>query len=139
MNEIARLSLRAVAIACVLFPLAWIPVTARATQTAADAATDTVACRVLEVHTSEQPAVTVAVFHQRDKQDQPRLSALLQKNSGASVMVQIGDGAWQRATVVRLKSCFGRGLLILPPGEPAPKDGETFLLKFASGSGGASR
>jgi hypothetical protein len=54
-------------------------------------------------------------------------------------MVQIGDGSWQRATVVRLKSCFGRGLLILPPGEPALKDGETFLLKFASGSGGASR
>ena len=30
----------------------------------------TVACRVLEAHASEQPAVTVVVFHQRDKQDQ---------------------------------------------------------------------
>jgi len=139
MNEIARLSLRAVAIACLLCPLAWIAVPAGATQTAAADATGSVACRALEVHTSERPAVTVAVFHQRDKQDQPRLSALLQKNSGASVMVQIGDGAWQHAMVVRLKSCFGRGLLILPPGEPAPKDGETFLLKFASGRSSASK
>jgi hypothetical protein len=139
MNETLRSSLRAVAIACLVCLLARIAVPARATQTAADAATGSVACRVLEVHTSERPAVTVAVFHQRDKQDQPRLSALLQKNSGASAMVQIGDGSWQHATVVRLKSCFGRGLLILPPGEPALKDGETFLLKFASGSGGASR
>jgi hypothetical protein len=92
MNKTLRLSLRAIAIACLLCPLAWIALTARATQTAGDAATGTVACRVLETHTSEQLAVTVAVFHQRDKQDQPRLSALLQ-NSGASVMVQMGEGA----------------------------------------------
>ena len=139
MNKTLRLSLRAIAIACSVCLLVRIAVPARANQTAADVTTGTVACRALEVHRSEQPAVTVAVFHQRDKQDQPRLSALLQRNSGASVMVQIGDGAWQHATVVRLKSCFGRGLLILPPGEPAPKDGETFLLKFASGSDGASK
>jgi len=89
-----------------------------------------VACRVLEAHASERPAVTAVIFHQRDKQDGARLGELLTKNSGASVELQIGAGAWQPATVARLKSCFGRGLLLVPREAQAPKDGEAFLLKF---------
>lgn len=92
----------------------------------------TVACRVLEAHASEQPAVTVVVFHQRDKQDQASLSSLLQQHSGERVDVQANGGKWQTATVVRLKSCFGRGLLLLPNGTVQLKDGDEFFLRFST-------
>ena len=87
-------------------------------------------CRVLEAHASEHPAVTVAVFHQRDKQDQTRLASLLRQHSEVSVQFQTADGVWQNATVIRLKSCFGRGLLLMPTGTAQLKDGDEFLLKF---------
>jgi hypothetical protein len=71
------------------------------------------------------------VFHQRDKADQTRLAALLQHLADESVELQTGDGKWANATVVRLKSCFGRGLLLLPADAPPMKDGSTFLLRFS--------
>lgn len=92
------------------------------------------ACRVLEVHSSSAPAVIVVLFHQRDKQDQPRFAALLTQNSGSTVAVQSGNSAWVSATVVRLKSCFGRGLLLLSPGSLAIKDGDAFRVKFSASS-----
>jgi hypothetical protein len=95
-----------------------------------------VQCRVLESHASKQPAAGFVVFHQRDKQDQPRLSTLLQQHSGTVVDLRADGGNWQSATVVRLKSCFGRGLLVLPSGAPMPEDGGTFLLRFPAGDGG---
>lgn len=49
---------------------------------------------------------------------------------GATVEWQAGKAKWQTATVVRLKSCFGRGLLLVPTNSVAPKEGETFLLNF---------
>jgi len=64
------------------------------------------------------------------------LSALLRQHSGVIVEVQISGGGWQSATVVRLKSCFGRGLLVLPPDAPMPKDGDTFFLRFPAGDAG---
>src|SRR5208282_1122039 len=100
---------------------------------AATGQTDTgiVACRVLEAHASTHPAVIAVVFHQRDKADQTRLAALLQHLADESVELQTGDGKWANATVVRLKSCFGRGLLLLPADAPPMKDGSTFLLRFS--------
>jgi len=88
-----------------------------------------VACHVLEAHASAHPAVIAIIFHQRDKQDQARLASLLQHLAGESVELQTGDGKWANATVVRLKSCFGRGLLLLPADAPPMKDGGEFLLK----------
>jgi hypothetical protein len=90
-----------------------------------------IACRALEVHASTQPAVIAVVFHQRDKADQARLASLLQHLAGESVELQTGDGKWASAAVVRLKSCFGRGLLLLPADGPPLKDGSTFVLKFS--------
>lgn len=89
-------------------------------------------CRALEAHSSATPPVIAVVFHQRDKQDQPRLAALLKKDSGATVAVQLGRSTWVNATVVRLKSCFGRGLLLLSSGSLAIKDGDAFRVKFSA-------
>jgi hypothetical protein len=62
----------------------------QANQTPTDAAANIMNCRALEAHASALPAVTVVVFHQRDKQDQERLGTLLRQNNGASVELQVG-------------------------------------------------
>jgi len=98
-----------------------------------------VACRVMEAHTSHEPAVTVVLFHQREKADAQRLSALLPRGWDKAVEFQIGDGGeWHPAHVARLKYCFGRGLLILPEGAAPLADGATFLLRFPVASLGAA-
>jgi len=91
-----------------------------------------VACRVREAHISHDPAVGLVVFSQRDKADAARLSGLLRNaQDGGAVEFQASEGgAWQPASVLRLKSCFGRGLLILPAGTTRPTEGDTFLLRF---------
>jgi len=73
----------------------------------------TIACRALEVHTDNELKVTVVVFHQRDEAERSQLATLLRGHSGEMVEVQAGDGTWRRARMMRLKSCFGRGLLLL--------------------------
>ncbi len=87
-------------------------------------------CHALEAHASSQPAVTIIVFNQRDKPDHTRLSDLLKENDGASVELRTSDGKWHKATLVRLRSCFGRGLLFLAGDAGEPKDRENFLLRF---------
>jgi len=136
MKGIRRYSISTIAVAFSLGLFAFLGVAAGSNQDATSAAANSVQCRVLESHVSKQPAAELVVFHQRDKPDQPRLSALLQQYSGKVVDVQINDGNWQSATVVRLKSCFGRGLLVFPPDAPMPEDDGTFLLRFPAGDGG---
>jgi hypothetical protein len=95
-----------------------------------------VTCTVLEAHASSEPAVRVVLFHQRDRADASRLQSLLRRVSeGAAVEFQSGDASeWRTAAVARLKSCFGRGLLILPAGAAGPPEGGTFLLRFPVGA-----
>ncbi|MGH9717391.1 MAG: hypothetical protein ACRD4R_11800 [Candidatus Acidiferrales bacterium] len=113
-----------------------LPALARARQSAqrqdATPASDTIECRILEAHASTAPSALVVIFHQRDKQDQPHLAAMLKEKSGGSAEVQVGDAPWTTATVFRLKTCFGRGLLVLPPGSVAMKDGGTFRIRFST-------
>lgn len=90
-------------------------------------------CRALETHTNSLPAVTIVVFNQRDKNDHVCLSELLKDQPGP-VEVKTSDGKWHKATVARLKSCFGRGLLFLSGDVDEPKDRENFLLRFPSKS-----
>ncbi|HYN15609.1 MAG TPA: hypothetical protein VES66_07460 [Terriglobales bacterium] len=98
--------------------------------TAAD--TGTIACRALEAHTDDDLKVTVVVFHQRDEAQRSRLATLLRGHSGAMVEVQASDGVWRRARLLRLKSCFGRGLLLVPA---APfSDRAEFLLRLPPAS-----
>jgi len=80
--------------------------------------TGIIPCRALETHTDAGLRVAVIVFHQRDEAARSQLGTLLREHSGEMVEVQGGDGAWRRARLARLKSCFGRGLLMLPA--PAP-------------------
>jgi len=95
-----------------------------------------VACRVREAHASENPASGLVVFSQRDKADAQRLSALLRSaRDGGAVEFQSAEGGdWHPASIVRLKSCFGRGLLIIPAGQTPPSEGSTILLRFPVGT-----
>jgi hypothetical protein len=136
MKRSRRFSIFATIVTFSLGLFAFLAIAAGSNQDATSAAANSVQCRVLESHVSKQPAAGLVVFHQRDKPDQPRLSALLQQYSGTVIDLQINGGNWQRATVVRLKSCFGRGLLVFPPDAPMPEDGGTFLLRFPAGDGG---
>jgi hypothetical protein len=102
---------------------------AQAAPQAAAAGAGTIACRALETHTDDALKVTVVVFHQRDEAQRSQLATLLHAHSGVMVEVQAGDGTWRRARLVRLKSCFGRGLLMLPA--PAPfSDHAEFALRL---------
>ena len=107
-----------------------VPLLAAAGQTGADDAS-TITCRVIEAHAGAHPAVVAVVFHQAQKADQPRLASLLLQHSGEEAEVQIGGETQAGVSVFRLKSCFGRGLLLLPANAPALKDGATFILKFS--------
>jgi hypothetical protein len=87
-------------------------------------------CHALETHTNAQPAVIVVVFTQRDKPDHARLSDLLKESDSAAVELRTIDGKWHKATLVRLRTCFGRGMLFLAADSGAPHDREDFLLRF---------
>jgi len=109
-----------------IFP---VPFTAQAAPHPAAADAGTIVCHALEAHTDSELEVTVVVFHQRNEAQRSQLATLLREHSGAMVEVQSGDGAWRRARLVRLKSCFGRGLLMLPV--PAPfSDRAEFVLRL---------
>ncbi len=93
-------------------------------------AANILSCRVMEVHASAELRVVTVVFHQKEKNDGPRLGALLGKHSGASVEFQTADGTWRRAQVFRLKSCFGRGLLVFAADSARLAERRDFVLKF---------
>jgi hypothetical protein len=88
-----------------------------------------VACRVLEVHTDATLGLTVVVFHQRDDDDRSRVGALLRAHDGAAIEFRTSDGASHPATVMRLKSCFGRGLLLFRAGAATLIEKDDFLLR----------
>jgi hypothetical protein len=104
----------------------------QASAQAGDEDANVISCRVLEAHTSEEPAVTVAVFHQSQTADRERLASFLKANSDGAVEYWTGSGQWKSARVARLKSCFGRGLLLAPAGDEALKQGATFSLRLPS-------
>ena len=91
---------------------------------------ETVECRAMEVFEAERVGVRAVIFHQRDKADGPRLGGLLLAHSGEEAEFQTHDGRWHHATVARLKSCFGRGLLLFAASETKLTAGEDFVLRF---------
>jgi len=91
---------------------------------------ETISCRSLEMHTDDDLKVTIIIFHQRNQEQRSQLAALLQQHSGAMVEVQTADGKWRRARLLRLKSCFGRGLLIMPAAAPF-SERAVFSLRLA--------
>ena len=89
-----------------------------------------VKCHALETHSNSQPAVSIVVFNQAVKDDHERLSDLLKDNDGGSVEIKTEDGKWHTASLARLRSCFGRGLLFFS-GEASPlQEHDDFMLRF---------
>jgi hypothetical protein len=104
----------------------------------------TIACRVLEVEESAQYGVRLVIFHYRDESDRAKLGAFLRKDNGATVSFELPGGKWRAATVLRLRVCFGRGLLVFPLSRPrrhparhpaaqgaALARGDVILVRFA--------
>ena len=75
-----------------------------------------VVCSVMEVFEDGKLGVRAVIFHQRDKADGPRLGALLLAHAGEEMELQAPGGPRYRATVFRVKSAFGRGLVMTPVG-----------------------
>jgi len=93
----------------------------------------TLACRALEIHADPELRVAAIVFHQSDEAQRSELAGLLRNFSGQMVEIQGADGQWHSARMVRLKSCFGRGMLLLP--SPAPfAEHSQFLLRVPGGT-----
>jgi hypothetical protein len=89
-----------------------------------------IACRVMERHADKEHSTVLILFHQRDKPDQPKLKEFLLQHDGGTIQIQINSGEWQKATVWRIRNCFGRGLLVLPD-TAAPKEHATFTIRAA--------
>ena len=89
-----------------------------------------VTCRVLEVFEAESPGAAVVIFHQRQKGDGPRLGELLLAHSGGEAEFVVNGGPPHRAKVFRVRSCFGRGLLIFPAAEAKLAEKDDFILRF---------
>jgi hypothetical protein len=113
------------------YPLQAKPQTAAEHNQPAHAApSNVVTCRIMEVHANKDPGVVLVIFHQRDKQDQPRFAALLKQSSGGTIQIRPAGAQWQSAAVIRLKSCFGRGMLILPAGTTSLRERADLTVKF---------
>lgn len=112
--------------------LALIPLLASA-QTEQHPVAVTIACRVLETHADPELKVAAILFHQRDAAQRSELAMLLRNYSGQMVQIQGNDGGWRDARMVRLKSCFGRGLLLLAAPSPISEHSQ-FLLRVPGGA-----
>jgi hypothetical protein len=93
-------------------------------------ASSSVLCRAIEVFEAQPPGAEVVIFHQRDKADGPRLGELLLAHNGGETEFAKDDGKLHHARVFRLRSCFGRGLLVLASGEAKLAAGDGFILRF---------
>lgn len=86
-------------------------------------------CRVMEVFENRQLAVRAVIFHQRDKADGPQLGSLLLAQSGREVDFETTSGQKYRTTVFRVRSAFGRGLMLLPANAPKLGAHDEFILR----------
>jgi hypothetical protein len=91
-----------------------------------------ITCRVIESKTAEGLRLRLVVFHHLQSADRDRLGALLRQHDGEDVDFRTPGGDWQAATVLRLRSCFGRGLLVLHAAQARLADGDEFVLRFGS-------
>ena len=101
---------------------------AQGTQTKAE--NEVIKCRVIEAFEAGRLGVRAVVFHQRDRADGPRLGALLLAHSGEEMEFETRDGQRHRAVVFRVKSCFGRGLLLVPTSEVKLGEKDEFTLRL---------
>jgi len=95
-------------------------------------ASTAIPCRVLESHTSQRDHITVVVFHQRDAGDRARLGEVIRQRDGAAVAFKMTDPNPHSAMLFRLKSCFGRGLLLFPAASARLAAGDEFELDVSA-------
>jgi hypothetical protein len=95
---------------------------------------ETIACRAIEAEVATRFAVSLVVFHYRGTADRDRLGQLLRKYDGGNVQFKTHGGPWRPATVLRLKTCFGRGLLVFSVSGPKLARGDEFMIEFPSHS-----
>ena len=95
----------------------------------------TIRCRVMEAMSSTQFHVRLVIFHYGDAVDRSRLGALLKQYNGGVVQFRSGDRDWHAATVLRLRTCFGRGLLVFAASEAQLAEKQDFQLRFPESSG----
>ncbi len=116
--------------AILIAPISFLPSALAENQSASpEAAKAAIVCRALEVKTAENLGVTVVLFHQASKTDGTRLGELLRANDGASVDFETSDGRSHPATLFRMGTCFGRGLLVFPAGSAHLNPHDQFWLK----------
>ena len=100
-------------------------------QGAAESTTpNAIACKILEAKTAGAVRVTAAVFHQAESAQREELGTWLRAHDGAEVEFEAAGGQWHAATVFRLRTCFGRGLLIFSAAEAKLEQGVTIQLRF---------
>jgi hypothetical protein len=87
-------------------------------------------CSVMEAFEEGRLGVRAIVFHQRDKADGPRLGSLLLTHSGEEMELEAAGGRRYRATVFRVKSCFGRGLVLVPTAKLKLGEQDEFTLRL---------
>lgn len=87
-------------------------------------------CRALEVKLDPKTAVTVVLFHQASKADGPTLGEVLKSNEGAPVEFVTSDSKPHQATLFRLDTCFGRGLLVFPSATAHLSTHEQFSIRI---------
>jgi hypothetical protein len=117
-------------LACVFAPL--FVAAFGSSQTKPAARFETIACKAMEVAASARYGVRLVIFHYRDAQEREHLGQLLREYDGANIEFQTGNKPWSAATVLRLKTCFGRGLLVYGSSEAVVAKGGDFLLRFPS-------
>jgi hypothetical protein len=98
------------------------------------AAPETIACRVIESKTAQTMGVGLVIFHHAEPASREQLGTFLQDHDGARVEIQTAGSDWQPATVFRLKTCFGRGLLAFPAARTRLARGQTFLIRASARS-----
>lgn len=89
-----------------------------------------IVCSVMEAFEDGRLGVRAIVFHQRDKADGPRLGSLLLAHSGEEMELETTGGRRYRATVFRVKSCFGRGLVLVPTSKLKLGEQDEFTLRL---------
>jgi hypothetical protein len=96
-----------------------------------DAGSGPIKCIVMEAFEEGKLGVRAVVFHQRDKADGPRLGAVLLAHSGEEMELETTGGQRYRATVFRIKSAFGRGLVLVPTSKLKLGARDEFTLRLS--------
>jgi len=84
---------------------------------------------VIETKTASALGVGLVIFHHAESTSREQVGAFLEEHDGASVEFETVSGEWQPATVFRLKSCFGRGLLVFAETRARMARSQTFLIR----------